>query len=66
LTQETPIGTAAADIAARDAGPPVSIVTWPHTTAWLMRGVQPHAISEQAAAAVNKTIKLQMSFMGPR
>src|SRR5947207_7209427 len=37
------VGVTSADIAARDAGPPLSIVTWPHTSAWLRGGLQPHA-----------------------
>src|SRR6266702_2921222 len=63
-TQDTPVGVASANIAARDAAPPLSIVTWPHTTAWLRRGVQPQAISEHAAAAITTTMTLQMIFIG--
>src|SRR5438034_380535 len=63
-TQDTPVGVASANIAARDAAPPLSIVTWPHTIAWLRRGVQPQAISVHAVPTTNRTITQPTSFMG--
>ncbi|PYO87339.1 MAG: hypothetical protein DMD66_10615, partial [Gemmatimonadetes bacterium] len=57
-TQDTPVGVAKADIAARDAAPPLFVVTRPHTTASFMGGgVQPQATAVQEATASGATIR---------